>query len=330
MGVNRKSLRRSDCAARVEDALELVLRAISRRPAEWVPLSNAAGRVLAEPIEATEDLWPFARAAMDGVAVRASDVLAASDGSPVALRVAGAIYSGQVWPSPLEPGTAVRIATGAPTPGGADAVVPQELLEWRRDEVLVSCPIARGRHIFPAGEDAHAGEVILQAGTVLNGGDVSLLAALGHSLVSVVKKATVAILACGDELIAPSAVLQPGQVRESNCYALAAEAAALGAEPRLLGIARDTDPDLNLKIQEGLNADALIVCGGLSVGERDLVKGALQRAGVVLQFAGVSMKPGAPAVFGLAGGRPVFGLPGTPGAARIAFEVLVRPALCAM
>lgn len=314
----------------VEEAQEIILRSVVLGAMEEVPLAEAAGRVLAEEIVAPEDLWPFARAAMDGVAVRAADVAAASADAPVALRIAGAVHSGEVWPAALDPGTAVRIATGAPVPSGADAVIPRELLQGDGDHVLVSAPIACGRHVFPAGEDARAGEVVLEGGTVLGGGQLGLLAALGIGAVRVVRRATVAVLAAGDELVPPQSGLQPGQVRESNSYHLAGEVAAVGAVPRLLGIARDDAAELALKIREGLQADALLICGGASVGERDLVREALVRAGVALQFVGVAMKPGAPVAFGLGGGRPVLALPGTPGAARVAFELLVRPALYKM
>ncbi len=317
-------------AASVEEALAAILRAVSRGSEEDVPLAEANGRVLARAIVASDDLWPFPRAAMDGVAVRAGDLAGAADGSPVALHVVGTVYSGQVWTAPLEPGTAVDIATGAPMPPGADAVVPRELLAWREDEVLINQPIAQGRHVFPPGEDARRGDVVLSAGTALGSGQMALLAALGRSRVPVVRRPSVAILATGDELVPPTAELRPGQVHESNSYALAAEVEALGATPRRLGIARDATSDLDDKIRDGLRADAFVLCGGVSVGDRDLVREALQRAGVSMVFAGVPMKPGAPVAFGVAGSCPVFALPGTPAAARVAFEVLVRPGLRAM
>jgi molybdopterin molybdotransferase len=314
----------------VEEALQRILTAIGRGPSEFVPVAEAGGRVLAEAITAPEDLWPFPRAAMDGVAVRAADVASASDGFPVRLRVVGAAYSGDVWSDVLEPGTAIRIATGTPMPPRADAVIPREALEWGEGDVLVAAPAAAGRHVFPAGDDARAGEVVLHAGVTLHGGHVGLLAALGCAVVPVVRRPVVALLATGDELVPPSAAVRPGQVRESNSQALAAEIVALGGVPRLLPLAADRLPDLAPRIVEGLAADALIVCGGASVGDRDLVRGALAAAGVTMQFAGVAMKPGGPAAFGTYGSRPVFSLPGTPGAARVAFEVLVRPALRAM
>lgn len=311
----------------VGDALEAILAVVRPLPAEDVCLEEAAGRVLAVPVVAAEDLWPFPRAAMDGVAVRAGDVAQARASVPATLRVVGSVYSGQVWPGPLRPGEALRIATGAPVPEGADAVIPQELLEWTADQVVVRQPVPRGRHVFPAGEDARAGETVLDAGHLLRGGDLSLLAALGCSRVTVFRQPAVAVLAAGDELVPPSAGLRPGQVRESNSYGLAAEIAAVGGLPRRIQAARDDGSDLEARIREGLGADALVITGGVSVGERDLVRAALERAGAVFGFVGVSMKPGAPVAFATAGRTLVFALPGTPGAARIAFEMLVRPAL---
>jgi molybdopterin molybdotransferase len=317
-------------ATTLEQAVEIVLRSVSRRPVEEVSLADAAGRVLAERVVATGDLWSFPRAAMDGIAVRAADVAAASADAPVPLRVAGAVLSGQVWTGPFDPGTAVRIATGAPVPAAADAVIPRELLRWEGDRVLVAAPTTAGRHIFPAGEDARAGEVVLEAGVALGGGQLGLLASLGIGAAHVIQRATVAILATGDELVPPGSMTRPGQVHDSNSYHLAGEVAAVGAIPRLLGVARDDVAELVAKIQDGLRSDALVICGGASVGERDLVRDALARVGVALQFVGVAMKPGAPVAFGLTAGRPVFALPGTPGAARVAFELLVRPALRSM
>ncbi|MDR7419336.1 MAG: molybdopterin-guanine dinucleotide biosynthesis protein B [Armatimonadota bacterium] len=314
----------------VEEALLTILSAVSRGPTDRVPLAEAGGRVLGEAITAGEDLWPFPRAAMDGIAVRSADVVRATADAPVRLQVVGTVYSGEVWSVALAPGMAIRIATGSPVPPGADAVIPRELLQWDQHDALVTAPVAAGRHVFPAGEDARAGEAVMTPGITLTGGHLGLLAALGHATVPVVRRPIVAVLATGDELVAPSAALRPGQVRESNSYALAAEIAALGAVPRLLPPAPDRLPDLESRVLEGLAADALVVCGGASVGDRDLVHDALARVGVAMRFAGVAMKPGGPAAFGTSGARPVFALPGTPGAARVAFEVLVRPALRTM
>lgn len=316
-------------ASSVDEALETILCHVARLPAEDVPLLEAAGRVLATDLEAPADLWPFARAAMDGFAVRSEDVAAASPAHPVMLPVLGEVFAGATPEHRLAAGTAMRIATGAPVPGGADSVIPFEQVHEAEDSVLIQGPVPSGKHIFPAGEDARKGEVVLEAGTVLRGGSLALLASLGFDHVRVVRRCRAAILAVGDELV-ESGPVRSGQVRESNSYALAAVVQEIGGIPWRLGIARDDIDDLVRELREGLGADALIVSAGVSVGERDLVKQALQRLGVGLLFWRVPMKPGSPVAFGLAGSTPVFGLPGTPGAAMVAFEELVRPALLAM
>ncbi len=311
----------------VEQALAVILRAAARGPAEDVPLADAAGRMLAGPITAAEDLWPFARAAMDGIAVRATDVSTASAEQPVRLRVWGAVYAGQAMEGALPTGTCVRVATGAPVPAGADAVIPQEALRVDGDSMLAFRPVSPGQHIFPAGEDVRAGERVMEPGTILRGGHLGLLASMGCARVPVIRRPTVAILTCGDELIGPAESLRPGQVRESNGYVLAAYVQALGAHATMLANARDIAHELDEAVLRGLQADVLITSGGLSVGERDLVRPALRCAGVVIEFESVAMKPGARVAFGRIGRRLVFGLPGTPSACRVAFEILVVPAL---
>ncbi len=317
-------------AMSVEQALRTILEHVGRLPPKEVPLAEAAGRSLAADVTAPADLWPFPRAAMDGYAVRAADTAAASALQPATLRLVGESFAGAPSGLAVTAGAALRIATGAPIPVGADAVIPWEQVVEGQGIILIREAVPPGRHIFPAGEDARRGEVILRTGTRLRGGHLALLAALGITRVNVVARARVAILTAGDELVDHASVLLPGQVRDSNSLALAAEVEAIGGLAQLLGIARDSLSDLVPLIYRGLRADALIVCAGMSVGERDLVKEGLARAGVRLLFWKVSMKPGAPAAFGMAGTTPVFGLPGNPGAAMVAFEALVRPALCAM
>lgn len=321
---------RSDLPTTIEDALRIVLGQISRLPAEEVPLTDAAGRALARDMVAPEDLWPFPRSAMDGFAIRSADVATASPDAPVELQVTGALFAGDAPIAVVGAGEAVRIATGAPVPGGADAVIPVEIAGVRGDRLEVRDPIERGRHVFPAGEDAQSGEVVLAAGTVLRAGSIGLLASLGITGVPVVRRATVAVLAVGDELIEAADPLRSGRVRDSNSYALATAVEEAGGRALRLGIARDDVDAVTVGIHVGLHADALIICAGMSVGERDVVRTALSNAGVRLLFQRVAMKPGAPAAFGLAGNTPIFGLPGNPGAAMVAFEELVRPALRTM
>lgn len=311
----------------VEEAQAAILRRVRRLDVERVSLADAAGRVLARDVSARADLWPFSRSAMDGFALRAADTAPASAERAVRLRILGTVRAGEAPDCPLTAGTAVRIATGAPIPEGADAVVPIELVTVDGDTVAVPAPVPPGRHVFPAGEDAKGGEVVLTAGSMLRPGSVALLASLGVDRVPVVRRAVVVILPTGDELVEIDRSPRPGQVRESNSYALAAAVADMGGIPRRLAIAHDNVAAVVAGLRAGLKADALIVCAGMSVGDRDLVKEAMGRVGIELVFWRVAMKPGAPAAFGVAGATPVFGLPGNPGAAMVAFEELVRPAL---
>ncbi|TAM57536.1 molybdopterin-guanine dinucleotide biosynthesis protein B [bacterium] len=309
------------------DAQRLVLESLAVLPSEDVPLDAASARVLATDVTAERDYWPFARAAMDGIAVRAADLAGATPERPVRLLLDGAAYCGDAPSSGPSAGCAARIATGAPLPTGCDAVVPNECVQWDGDSVAVLRPVASAKHVFPAGEDARAGETVLRAGSRLSGAQIGLLAALGHVRVAVVRRPRVAIVACGDELVPAGTGLTPGKVHDSNTPALAAELRALGADVVRLGIAPDDPLRLEQLLRRARTADAVITCGGLSVGERDFARAALRNVGVTLVFAGVSMKPGHPASFGLWEGRPVFALPGTPSACRVAFEVLVRPAI---
>jgi molybdopterin molybdotransferase len=317
-------------AGSVEEAREQILARVRRLPAEDVLLLDAAGRVLAADIVSPMDLWPFARSAMDGYALRAADTAGASPDRPVALRITGAVPAGSAPTAPVAAGSACRVATGAPIPAGADAVIPFELVRVDGDRLVLTTVVPAGKHVFPPGDDARRGEVLLPAGTVLRGGHLGLLAGLGIAAVPAFRRARVAVLAVGDELVEPDRLPGPAQIRESNSYALAGEILALGGEPLRLGIARDDAADLAAAIAAGLAADALIVTAGMSVGERDLVKEALVSAGVHLLFWRVPMKPGYPVAFGQCGDVLVFGLPGTPGAAMMAFEELVCPALRAI
>lgn len=311
----------------IDEALDIVLSHITRLSSEEVLLTDAHDRVLAEDVIAPADLWPFPRSAMDGFALRSADVVHAAADHPVTLAVAGTVYAGGTPAEPLLPGMAIRIATGAPIPDEADAVMPIEHVEVRGDTVTVTEPLPPGRHVFPAGEDARRGEVILRRGVALRAGHLGLLASLGIDRITVVRRARVALLTVGDELIEHAQTPRPGQVRDSNSAALAAAVEEAGGIPWRLGIARDEVAEVAGRIRQGIEADAVIVCAGMSVGERDVVKQALAEAGIRLVFWHVPMKPGAPAAFGVVGSTPVFGLPGTPGAAMVAFEELVRPAL---
>ena len=321
------SRQRANRARTLADACAIIAGELRPLGPENVLLAQAASRVLAQDVIAGEDLWPFSRAAMDGIAVRFLDVAAAAPDSPARLTIGGSVYCGDSPDDAGAPGCAVRIATGAPLPVGTDTVIQSELLRWDGEVVVVQRPLAAGSNVFPAAEDARRGETVVSAGTVLGGGHLSLLAALGHGSVPVIKRPRVAILACGDELVPPERTPGPGHIRESNSYGLLAEIEAIGATPVALGLVPDDPEALASKFRSLLDADSLITIGGLSVGERDFVRLALERAGASFRFEGIPLKPGHPAAFGTIGELPVFALPGTPGACRAAFEALVRPAL---
>lgn len=311
----------------VDEAYHAIVSAIAPLPAERVALAAGHGRVLAEDVVAREAIPPFDNSAMDGYAVRVADVATASDASPADLRVIGDLPAG-ADPSGVrvEPGTAVRIMTGAPLPAGAEAVVMREDTTEHPDRVLVRCPAEDGEHVRRAGEDITPGAVVARAGTPLKPAVIGVLASIGAAEVLAVRRPRVAILATGDELVDVHGALGPGQIRASSSYALEALVAAAGATPVNLGIARDDRADLEAKMAEGAKADLLLTTGGVSVGDHDLVKEVLE-AGGTMAFWRIDMQPGKPLAFGRVAGTPVIGLPGNPVSTLVGFELFVRPAI---
>ncbi len=317
-------------AASVDAARGAVFGSLAVPKVEEVELSQALGRTLCESIVARERLWPFSRSAMDGVAVRFSDISGATAEKPAVLPIVGSAFCGDRALLDLPAGAAVKIATGAALPHGADTVVRQEIVREIGDAACIERATHVGEHVFPAGEDAKEGEVVLDRGTRLNGAHVALLAALGVQWVPVHAIPEVAVLATGDELVDTTMPQGLGQVRDSNSHMLAAEIESAGLHSLPLGIVPD-DPNLfSRAARQGLKSDAFVVCGGASVGVRDVVRPTLRALGVRFLFEGVPMKPGHPVAFGMAGRCAVFVLPGTPGACRVAFEMFVRPALLRM
>jgi molybdopterin molybdotransferase len=311
-------------------ALRAILDAAPLLPPETVPVGEALGRVLALPVSSTRNLPPADNSAMDGYAVRRSDLAGASDASPIALPVVQEIAAGAAGDRPLDPGTAARIFTGAPLPPGADAVVRQEDTERQGERVVVRVEPELREHIRDAGEDVRAGARVLEAGTRIGPPQIGLLASLGRSVVAVRQRPRVAILSSGDELIEPDGSVAGGRIVSSNSYSLAAQCRDLDALPVYLGIARDTPEDLERYVRAGLAADLLVTSAGVSVGDRDYVRDVLQKVGCSLVFWGVKMKPGYPLAFGRfadAAGPLVFGLPGNPVSAMMTFEQFVRPAI---
>ncbi len=315
----------------VEDAVARFLAHFEPLEPESVPILEALDRVLAEDIVAPMDIPPLANTAMDGYAVRCEDVADARPDAPRRLRVVADLAAGYVLEQPLQPGTAVRIMTGAPVPPGADAVAPFEEVQVDGDEILVFKPYPHHKNIRAAGEDVKAGQTVLRRGTVLHPPAIGMLAALGRTAVAVHRRPRVAILSTGDEVIEPDAPWQPGKIRDANSYSNAAQVLACGGIPLRLGIARDTVEDLTAKIRAGLEqgADLLLTSGGVSVGDFDVVKTVLATEGEI-SFWRVRMKPGKPLAFGTIQGVPLLGLPGNPVSAMLSFELFARPAILTM
>ena len=308
-----------------EDARKIILERVAPLGSELVSAFDAVGRVLAEDFSAPWEFPAWDNSAMDGYAIRAEDARA-----PATLRLSAYIPAGSAGSEPLAPGTAAKILTGAPLPGGADAIVPLEEAEERDGAVSIAGPVRSGAHVRRRGEDIRAGEGILPAGTILGPPEVSLLASCSRLSVPVFRRPRVAVLSTGDELIEPGEPLGPGKIYNSNALALAAAVKQAGAEPTLLGIARDDFHSLRTLLAEGLRADALVTSAGVSMGDRDLVRQVLDELEVRQVFWKIEIKPGRPTAFAMRGGTPVFSLPGNPVSTLLTFEQFVRPALLRM
>ena len=324
----------------VEEALERILAHVQVLPAVETPLLESLGQVLAAPVRADFDVPPLDNAAMDGYAVRAADTQGASRERPLVLRVIGDLAAGYTTTKTVEPGTAIRIMTGAPLPAGADAVVQfedtdegaqgkSEIAGKHRVQVEVYKEAKPRLNVRDAGEDIKAGEVVMAAGTTLRPAEIGVLASLGRATVSVHRRPRVAILSTGDELVAVGEPLAPGKIYNSNSYSMAAQVIKYGGVPVLLGIARDRKDDLVDKVRQAMEADLLLTSGGVSMGDFDVVKDVLAAEGEVT-FWRVRMKPGKPLAFGHIGGVPHLGLPGNPVSSMVTFEMFARPAILKM
>lgn len=321
---------RADTAALtgVDEALARILAVFSPLDAVDLPILECDGLVLAQDVVAEVDIPPFTNSAMDGYAVRAIDTAGATRLLPVALTITGSAHAGTVEALTILPGMAVRIMTGAPLPGGADAVVQfEETNEGAHGHtILIYRAASPGGHARDKGEDIRAGTTVLRAGHLVRPAEIGLLAALNHVTVSVVRRPRVAILATGDEIVEPGGTLKPGQVRNSNSHMLAAMAKRFGAIPLLLGVAGDNIIDLSRKLKRASSFDLIVTSGGVSHGDYDLVKDYLKSEGEV-EIWHVAIKPGKPLAFGRIGGVPLLGLPGNPAAAAVCFEQFGRPAI---
>jgi molybdopterin molybdotransferase len=313
----------------VEEHLQSVLAGVVPLSPLDVTLVDARGCVLAEDVTAPWPLPPFDNASMDGYAVKASDVLAASDGKPVTLRVIDDVPAGYRASVELREGAAIRIMTGAPLPEGAEAIVPLEWTDGGMPEVKIVRSVNRGAHVRRRGDDIPLGEVVATSGTVLGPREIALLAAVGRGRVSVHPQPRVVIISTGSELVEPGQPLSPGLVTDSNGVTIAAAVQEAGAIAYRVGPLVDDAPTLLAALEDQLvRADLIVTTGGVSAGAYDTVKAVLSRLGTV-DFTKVAMQPGMPQGHGTLGPdlTPIFTLPGNPVSAYVSFEVFVRPVI---
>lgn len=308
----------------LEDARKALL-PFYRREVEQVPLSECYGRVLARNVYSKVDVPGFDRASMDGYAVKAKDTWGADEEEPKSLKIAGVIHAGRQPSVAVEPGTAVEIATGAVMPRGANAVVMVEHTDTAGEIVNVRKPVSPGENVMHTGADVMMGELVLREGTRLTPREISVIAAVGLSVVSVYRRPRVGIISTGDEIAAPGTALKPGQIYDVNAYAVGAGVLEDGGVPVYLGIVRD-EPQA---FREALAAasqkvDVILTSGSTSAGASDMMSGTVTGMGRVLVH-GIKIKPGKPTIIGEAGGRPFIGLPGYPSSALTIFNEVAAP-----
>jgi molybdenum cofactor synthesis domain-containing protein len=311
----------------LEEARAIIDRAIVPiERTERVALEHASGRVLAEAVVSSADVPPFARAAMDGYAVRAQDTSGASRSAPRTLHSIEKVFTGQMPVQTVGDGQCIEIATGAPMPPGADAVVIVEETESDGDLVRVLAPVNPAQNIGRQGADIQKDQTVLQPGTLLNASRVGSLAALGLTTVTVFDKPRVAILSTGNEIVEPGQPLGPGQIYDINRFTLAAVVTENGGVAVPYRIATDTIDDLSRSVDACLEQDILVFSGGSSVGERDLILDVITARGEML-FHGIAVKPGKPTAFGRIAGKLIFGMPGYPSSCLSNAHILLAPAL---
>ncbi|MEE8204474.1 MAG: gephyrin-like molybdotransferase Glp [Dehalococcoidales bacterium] len=309
------------------EALDMVLEAVKPiTRTETVSLDDCQGRVLAEDMVASRSTPPFDRAAMDGYAVKAEDTFDASRRRAVTLDVIFAIHAGQTETKRLLKGQCIQIATGAKMPPGADAVVMVEDTEKEDGRVKIFKAAYPKAHVAEEGEDIRQGEFVLKKGILLDAAKIGVLASQGLTEVKVFQRPQVAVLPTGEEVAEVGSELKPGQIYDINSHTIAAVARASGCRPLRLGIASDTPDELKAALARALESDLVVISGGSSVGERDLLFAILKEQGRVL-FHGIQVKPGKPTLFALVKGRPVMGMPGYPTSCLINAYLLLEPAL---
>lgn len=309
-------------------ARTLLLEAAAPVGIQEIPLSQCGGRVLAQEITAAWDVPPFDRSPYDGYALRACDIGEASPNHPVTLAVVEEVPAGSVPARRVERGMAVKILTGAPIPEGADAVIPYERTRFDESSVILSASLESGSNIIRAGEDVRKGQVLASAGTVIDAGLAGTLAAQGVVNPRVYRRPVVGIISTGNEVTEAGTPLEPGKVWDSNRFMLECALSAAGCEARYLGLAGDRAEEIARRLEEGVEAcDAVLLTGGVSVGDYDVTPDAMERAGVELLARGVAMKPGMACAYGKRAGKLVCGLSGNPASSMTNFYAVVLPAV---
>lgn len=307
--------------------IEIVRARMGRLQTESVNFANdpaiALGRVLAENISADRNYPPFNRSTRDGFALRSAD--AAHPGTK--LRLIGESRAGVAFNGTVDPGTCVQIMTGAAVPRGADTVVMQEFARVEDNHVVLQNAAQTGRNFVLAGSESRVGEVVVSRGDRLGYPELAMAAQVGRAQLAVTRRPRVAILSTGDEVVAVEQAPGPFQIRNSNSISLAAQVAMAGGEPVMLGSAPDEIGKLRALIEKGVEADMIVLTGGVSVGKYDLVEQVLREFGAEFFFDAIAIRPGKPAVFGWCHEKPAFGLPGNPVSTMVTFELLVVPAI---
>jgi molybdopterin molybdotransferase len=314
----------------IDEARRIVLDSAALLDEETVDLHEALGRALRHDLIAAEPVPAFANSAMDGFAVRADDLRGASPAAPVALTLTGESRAGHPASSGLGVREAIAISTGALLPAGADAVVRLEDTRAAEGRVLVRAEVAPGAEVRAMGEDVTAGKTVLRRGDHLGPAELGVLASLGHASVACTRRARISILTTGDELVAPTVRLAPGQVRNANAYSLPALSRSAGGVVEGIAHALDSPDATRSAIAKMLSTDVAVVCGGVSVGAHDHVKSALMGLEVRERFWGIALRPGKPTWFGMRDRTLVFGLPGNPVSAVVTFILFVAPAIRAL
>ncbi len=308
----------------VEEAVDTVLRHVAPLAPVPVPFYDALGLVLAQDVAAAEPMPPFAASAVDGYAIIAADM--SSRRQLIGEQLAGGVNDLRVVP-----GVAVRVTTGAPLPPGADAVVMVEFVaEEAEGHIRLLADVEEGDNVRPLGQDLVTGQLVLPHGCRLGAAEIGLLATVGQTEVLVYPRPRVAVMSSGDELVEPGGPLQPGQIRDSNRFSLLSAVREVGGQPIDIGRATDQEHAVRDALERAVHdADAVLTSGGVSMGQRDLIKPYLASRGQV-HFGRVRAKPGKPVTFATMDGVPVFAMPGFPVSALVSFEIYVRPALLKM